>query len=239
MVVQGTNSYVKGMGSALLLPNPSLSFLPLHDYTGSSEFTYSLTIYLTLHMPRLCTEDRDCQNPMSQPTCSPHHNHQSNSKVQWTTVNLSGTVSAKSTLCFIATGMGYLKPTAIPVQEWPQIQVQQKLGKKKITTGIQTESQLCTGWHIPSAKHSLDCNQQRTMASSILQSNTNHSPLGHLLMVQRREKHSKMHHPLWTTWKYAVMQQDDAVSLPRHLFLILKYSSPSLTQLVCNSYVNR
>jgi len=38
-------------------PTPSLSFLPLHDYTGSSEFMYSLTIYLNFHMPMLCTED--------------------------------------------------------------------------------------------------------------------------------------------------------------------------------------
>ena len=174
----------------------------------------------------LCTKDWDCQNPMSQTTCCPHHNHQSNSKVQWTTVNLSGTVSAKSTLCFIATGMGYTKPTAFPpshvfvsvcklvvtlslfthtnllcicksnvkcfteqrTETSSRMTTNTSTGKvrgKKITTDIQTESQLCTGSHIPSAKHSLDCNQQHTMASSILQSNTNHSPLGHLLLVQR------------------------------------------------------
>jgi hypothetical protein len=192
----------------------------------------------------LCTKIETVRIQWVRPPVVHIITHQSNSKVQWTTVNLSGTVSATSTLYFIATGIGHIKPTAIPpshvsvpvcklvatlslftqanlqcirksnvkyfkehrtetVQEWPQIQVQQKL-EKKITTGIQTEYQICTGWHIPFPEHSLDCNQQRTMASSVLQSNTNHNPLGHLLMVQRQEKHSKMHHPLWTTYKYAL-----------------------------------
>jgi hypothetical protein len=231
----------------------------------------------------LCTENWDCQNPMSQTTCGPHHNHQSNSEVQWTIVNLSGIVSAKSTLCFIATDMGYIKPTTIPpsrvfvpvcmlvvtlsrfthtqtysvsvsqtwsalqntelkpVQKWPQIQVQRKL-EKKITTGIQIESQLCTGWHIPSAHlQSIPW----TAINNVLR------PPAYTVQHKPQPFRAFVNGPkTWKTYKNApstvhhmeictVMQQDDAVSLPRHLFSTLKYSFWSVTQLVCNNYVIR
>jgi hypothetical protein len=69
MVAHGTNSYVKGMGSARLPPNPIPFFLAI--YTGFFAFMHSLTKYLNLHMPMLCTEDCDYHNPMHQTPYSP------------------------------------------------------------------------------------------------------------------------------------------------------------------------